>query len=134
MPDLPSPVMSSIGLRQVGLRNFRTPYFEAYCNNCTWLSYMYATEDEAADRGTSHAERCCAYLNETIARQIEVVPTAAEDLAAGQHLLLRDLRTMEVINVHLFDDEVAVTYCINGDYNGSDILMLPVGRMVKVVA
>lgn len=133
MPNLPTPVKSSIGLRQVSLRNFRSPYFEAFCNNCTWISYMYATEDEAADRGHAHAERCCQYLNETIALQIEAEPVKAEDLATGQHILLRDLTTMEVVNINIFDDEVAITYCTDGDYNESDILVLPLGRVVKVV-
>lgn len=134
MPDLPTPVLSSIGTRQVTLRYFRSPYYEAFCNNCAWISFTYAKEDEADSAGEAHAERCCAYLNETIARQIEVEEVAAPALAIGHHILLRDLRTMEVLNVNVFDDEVAVTYCINGGYNESDIIMLPVDKIVKVLA
>lgn len=134
MYDLPNRVLSSIGTRQVTLRNFRHPYYESFCNNCSWTSFTYATEDEATDRGESHAERCCQYLNETIAKSIDVVAVLAEGLQQGQHILLRDLRTMEVLNVNVFDDEVAVTYSIDGDYTVSDILMLPVGKIVKVLA
>lgn len=128
---IPTQVISSIGTRQVTLRRFRFPYFEAFCNNCIWVSFTYATEDEAADRAESHAERCCKRLNEMRALQVEVNPVEAQNLEHGDSILLRDLRTMTVDNVDTFGDEVIITYNIDG--LEGELLWLPVGHIVKVV-
>lgn len=132
MPDLPTPVLSSIGTRKVTLRRFQHPYFEAFCNNCTWVSFTYAKESEAEDRADSHADRCCARINAERAMMVEVVATLVQELPTGARLLLRDLRVMDVQNIDVFDDEVMITYSISG-YE-SQILMLPVGHVVKVIA
>lgn len=131
MLDLPSPVLSSIGTRKVTLRRFAHPYFEAFCNNCTWTSFTYAKEVEAEDRADSHADRCCARINAERAMMVGVVPTLVQDLEHGQRLLLRDLRAMDVENIQIFDDEVMVTYSISG--LESQIMMLPVDHVVKVI-
>lgn len=131
MYDLPTPVLSSIGIRKVTLRRFIHPYFEAFCNNCSWVSFTYAREDEAEDRADSHADRCCARLNEELANRVDTTPTAIEVVPPGAMLLLRDLRVMEVENIETFDDEVMLTYSIGG-YE-AQILMLPLGRIVKVL-
>jgi len=130
--SLPTRVLPSIGIRSVGLRNFRSPYFESFCNNCTWSSFMYATEDEAAEAGESHAQRCCERLNMEKALTVEVVAIHAEQLERGHHVLLRDLRTMLVDNVILTDDRTAeIFYSIDG--LEGQILSLPFNHIVKVV-
>lgn len=131
MPNLPAPVISSIGMRKVTLRRFLHPYYEAFCNNCTWVSYTYAKEDEAEDRAYSHADRCCARINEERALTVPHTPLPIQDVKRGDQLLLRDLRLMEIENIEPFDDEVMVTYSIDG-YE-SQIMMLAIGHMVKVV-
>lgn len=129
---LPAPVQSVIGVRKVYLRRFATPYHVAYCGNCSWESYDYPTEAEAEDRGESHAFRCSARLNEIRALQVEVTPVEAQNLERGQHILTKHLTALFVENCDQFDDEIMVTYSLNGQE--PQILMLPVGHVVKVVA
>jgi len=128
---VPSPVAASIKVQKAPLRRFATPYYEVSCDNCLWSSFLYATPQEAEYAGDSHAERCCARINAELAQQVPVTSVAVQDLAHGQRVLLKDLRTMDIQNIEVFDDEVMVTYSIAG--LESQILMLPLGHAVKVV-
>lgn len=127
---IPEPVTSSIGIRKVYLRKFRFPNYTAFCNNCPWESFEYITEDDAADRGETHAERCCERINMMRALTVEVVPFKAEDLLPGAVILLKDLRVLHVDNVAVLEDEVMVHYELGAD---SEFLVLPLGHIVKVV-
>lgn len=129
---LPTRVEPSIRLEPVSLRNFRYPNYKAICGHCYWESFEYLTRDEAEAAGDHHSEICCDRINRGLALEVEVVGVLAQDLPHGSHILLKDLRTMEVENVEIFDDEVMVTYSI-GDL-ASQILMLPLNHTVKVVA
>lgn len=131
MPTLPTPVEPSITLEPVTLRFFPNPNHRSLCNNCDWVSYDYAQKDEAEQAGYLHAERCCERLNLELAQQVPVEPVEAQDLAHGALILLRDLRTMAVENVDLFDDDVVITYSIDGQE--SQVLNVPVGHSVKVL-
>lgn len=131
--NLPTPVEPDISLRPVSLRFFRHPNHESVCNNCGWVSYEYVNKDEAEEAGYQHAERCCDRLNMELALQVEVVAVFAQDLEYGAIILLRDLRTMVVENVDLFDDDVMITYSIEGAEE-AQVLSVPVGHVVKVVS
>jgi hypothetical protein len=132
MLDLPTPVEPNIIVRPVTLRSFRNPNHQSVCNNCGWESYEYINKDEAEDAGYMHAERCCDRINMELAMQVEVTPVEAQNLQYGAIILLRDLRTMVVENVDLFDDDVAITYALEGA-DESQLLTVPVGHIVKVV-
>lgn len=129
---VPPPVVSAIDLRTVGIRRFQaSPFHEAACLNCSWRSFVYATEDEAAERGEKHAVQCCARLNAELALQCPGVETLAENLQHGDYVLMRDLRTMWIENISLLGDEVIVTY--DRGEPESEIMVIPVGHPVKVV-
>ena len=132
MPNIPPPVVSAIDLRSVGIRRFQAPpFYEANCLNCSWRSYTYPTEDQAADAATHHSEACCARLNEELASQIQGIETLAEDLRFGDHILMRDLRTMLVHNVEQIEDQMMVTY--DRGEPQFEVMFIPMGRVVKVV-
>lgn len=131
MAVIPEPVTSSIGFRRLSPRPpFKGDEYQAFCNNCPWESFFYHTEDEAADRADSHAERCCARINMMRALTVEVVPFEAQNLLPGAMVLLKDLRVLHVDNVDVFDDQVMVTYELGAD---TEFMMLPLGHVVKVV-
>lgn len=132
MPNLPTPVEPHFTLEPVTLRFFPNPNHRAICHNCDWVSFEYAVKDEAEQAAYLHAERCCDRINMELALQVEVTPVAAETLEYGAVILLKDLRTMLVENVDLFDDDVVITYSIEG--NESQVLNVPIGHIVKVVA
>lgn len=137
MATIPAPVAPNIFIEPVGLRKFPVPYHRALCRNCSWVSYDYPTQEEAGDRGESHAERCCQRINMELALQVEVIPVEAQNLERGAQVLLRDLRVMDIENIETMvnpdtmDTQVWVTYSINS--LESEILVLPLGHIVKVV-
>lgn len=130
MYTIPSPVLPSIELRPITLRKFATPYHQSRCRNCLWVSYDYPTKDDAENAGDLHADRCCNRINAELALQVPVTPVLAQDLARDSIILLKDLRTLEVENVEVFDDDVMLTYRLNGT---TDVMTLPLGHIVKVV-
>lgn len=132
MTVVPPQVESNIGVRELSLRQFRSPYWESFCHNCTWVSFMYVTKQEAKDIADFHAERCTRRINEERALEVEVIAIPAEELQHGHHILLRDLRTMHVENINVVDDTVLITY--NIDRLESQLMDLPVGHVVKVVS
>lgn len=131
MPTLPSPIEPSITLRPVTLRFFPHPNHQALCGNCGWESYEYVQKDEAEQAGYLHAERCCDRLNVELAMQVEVIPVEAQDLEHGALILLRSLSTLLVQNVDVFDDDVMITYSLDGEE--SEVLTVAVGHVVKVL-
>lgn len=131
MAVVPTQVSPQVGVRKLSLRNFRSGYFESYCHNCTWVSFMYPTEREAQDIAEFHADRCTRRINEERALEVQVTPIPAEQLQHGHQILLRDLRTMDVENINVVDDTVLITYNI-GKLE-SQLMDLPVGHIVKVV-
>lgn len=132
MAVVPTQVSPLIGVRKLSLRNFRSGYFESFCHNCTWVSFMYPTEREAQDIAEFHSERCTRRINEERALEVEVIAIRADQLARGHQVLLRDLRTMDIENINIVDDTVLITYNI-GQLE-SQLMDLPVCHIVKVVS
>lgn len=131
MAVVPAQVAPATGVRELPLRHFRSPYWEAVCHNCTWVSFMYPTKAEVQDAADFHSEGCTRRINEERALEVEVTPIPAEELQQGHQILLRDLRTMDVENINVMDDTVLITYNI-GKLE-SQLMDLPVGHIVKVV-
>lgn len=131
MAVVPTQVVALISVRKLSLKNFRSPYFESACHNCTWVSFMYPTEKEAKDIAEFHSERCTRRINEERALEVEVVAIRADSLERGHQVLLRDLRTMDIENINIVDDVVLITYNI-GNLE-SQLMDLPVDHIVKVV-
>lgn len=132
MAVVPAQVSPQTGVRRLSLKNFRSGYFESFCHNCTWVSFMYPTEREAQDIADYHSERCTRRINEERALEVEVVAIMAADLQRGHHILLRDLRTMDVENINIVDGTVLITYNI-GQLE-SQLMDLPIDHIVKVVS
>lgn len=131
MTVVPPQVQPNTGVRELSLRHFRSPYWESFCHNCTWVSFMYVTKQEAQDIADHHSERCTRRINEERALEIEVTPIPAGQLERGHLILLRDLRTMDVANINIVDDTVLITYSING--LEAQLMDLPVDYIVKIV-
>lgn len=132
MTVVPTQVSPNTGVRKLSLRNFRSGYFESFCHNCTWISFMYPTEREAQDIADFHSDRCTRRINEERAMEVDVIAILAEELQHGHQILLRDLRTMAVENINVVNDTVLITY--NIDRLESQLMDLPVGHVVKVVS
>lgn len=132
MTVVPTQVSPNTGVRKLSLRNFRSGYFESFCHNCTWISFMYPTEREAQDIADFHSDRCTRRINEERALEVDVIAILAEELQHGHQILLRDLRTMDVENINVVNDTVLITY--NIDRLESQLMDLPVGHVVKVVS
>lgn len=131
MATVPTPVAPQTGVREMPLRHFRSPYWESFCHNCTWVSFMYVTRVEAEDIAEFHADMCTRRINEELALLVEVVPIEAQHLEIGHRVLLRDLRTMDIENISLVDNTVLITYSI-GNLQ-SQLMDLGLDHIVKVV-
>lgn len=132
MTVVPPQVQPNTGVRELSLKRFRSPYWESFCHNCIWVSFMYPSKQEAISIAEFHSEHCTRRINEERALEVEVVPIQAGQLERGHLILLRDLRTMDVANINIVDDTVLITYSING--LEAQLMDLPVDHVVKVVS
>lgn len=121
------------GVQKISLRKFVGSYHESFCGHCGWLSFMYYTEREAIDAAKHHSELCCERLNQELATTLPVEPIEARYLIAGQRVLLRDARVLEVVGLEETDDPGIVWIHYNSD-GEANALQLPVTRLVKVLS
>jgi hypothetical protein len=136
MPEtiLPERVVARFTIQPSSLRKFISPYHEAVCGNCTWVSYLYPTKAKAEEVALLHVEQCCARINEELALMVPTQVVPVQELTVAHAILTKNLRVLEVLCiVEELGGDVHVVY-LTDDLEGTNVITLPRDHPVKVVA
>lgn len=127
--NLPRPIFAQTQVRPATLRKF-APNYKGFCSDCGWASYEYCAKDEAEFHTDRHSEECSARLTADLAAAVPVEQMAAKDVRFGHHILLRDLRTLEVAHVVEDGNDAHIIYLTP---ETAEVITLPADYPVKVV-